>query len=165
MLDCRVSRHFVSFCRELFLFALSFSYLPLSFSFCRGLFLFAVVFFYLPWAFSICRQLFLFAVSFFYLPWQLWATVPNSRGIGWPIQNARPEKQLGIKNCFGSKAWILIYWSSRSWILSYWSSEFLIDAQRLRFSQIQTYFKKCSCFKTRGSKACQGLDSTILYPL
>ena len=65
-----------SFCREVFLFAVSlflfamrFFFLPWGFSFCREVFLLAVTIFFVPWGFSFCREVFLFAVRFFFLPW------------------------------------------------------------------------------------------------
>ena len=58
-----------SICREVFLFAVRFFYLPWGFSICREVFLFAVRFFFLPWDFYFCRESFSFAVRFFFLPW------------------------------------------------------------------------------------------------
>ena len=62
-------RTYFDFCREVFLFAVRFFYLPWGFSICREVSLFAVRFFYLPWGFSFCRETFTFAVSLFLLPW------------------------------------------------------------------------------------------------
>ena len=72
-----------SFCREVFLFAVSlflfamrffflprgFSFCRESFSFCHEIFLFAVRFFFLPRGFSFGRDNFFCAVRFFFLPW------------------------------------------------------------------------------------------------
>ena len=63
------------FCSELFFFAVSFSFLPWAFLFCCELFFFAVTFSFLPWAFLFCHELFFFAVSLTFLPWHLWATI------------------------------------------------------------------------------------------
>ena len=60
------------FCRELFGFAVRVLVLLWAFWFCRVVFVFAVSLLFLPWRFWICREVCSFAVGFLVLPWAFW---------------------------------------------------------------------------------------------